>query len=377
VVPAALPLFHIGGSIIFGFLPLAHGASLVIPSPAGFRDKLVIANYWRLAERYRFTLMSCVPTVLAALNQVSVGDSDISSFRLCITGGSTVPVETCKRFAERSGMPVIEGYGMTEAASYVTVHPIGAPQRFGTVGGPLPGISIEVRPMGQEADKGPLPPGEVGVVVVEGDCVTPGYIDDHHNAGVLLGPGCFNSGDLGRMGDDGVLTLVGRAKDVIIRGGHNIDPVTIEETLAAHPDVNTVAAVGQPDGYAGELPVAYVTVRQDADVDAETLRQYARAQIVERAAAPVQVTILEDMPVTGVGKIFKPQLRMDAAVQVVRRLLEPMGRNYGFEARVGARMVDHALTVDIALPPSLPQAVVREIAGKLGELPIAYQVNQD
>ncbi|MGY6535569.1 MAG: AMP-binding protein [Pararhodobacter sp.] len=369
-LPLCLPLFHIGGSIIFGLIPLGHGARLVLPGASGFRDKDVVNNFWHLAERERISLMACVPTVLAALNEVPIGDADLSALRLCITGGATVPVETCRRFAARSGMRVVEGYGMTEAGSYVTMHPPAAPQRFGTAGAPLPGVTLEIRALDSDAV---LPRGQPGRVIVRAPCVTPGYGDGR--VGSILEPGVLDSGDLGRIEPDGSLTLMGRAKDIIIRGGHNIDPVVIEETLVGHPSVSLAAAVGRPDAYAGELPMAYVTVEPGTTLDGEVLQQWTRARIPERAATPVEVVILPEMPLTAVGKIFKPALRADAAERTLRPLLAKIAGSAG-APDVQARLDDVGVVVTVTPMPGTPEPTLTALRETLGTLPLRIEMQQ-
>jgi fatty-acyl-CoA synthase len=143
--------------------------------------------------------------------------------------------------------------------------------------------------------------------------VTPGYVDEAANQGILLPDGWFNSGDLGRIDADGFLWITGRAKDVIIRGGHNIDPTVIEETLLKHPDVVLAAAVSKPDAYAGELPIAYVQLVPNAKATADEVQAFALANSPERAAAPKEIILVDKMPLTDVGKPAKVQLRLDAA----------------------------------------------------------------
>ena len=146
----------------------------------------------------------------------------------------------------------------------------------------------------------------------------------------------FRSGDLGRLDRDGYLWLTGRSKDLIIRGGHNIDPIVIEEALVRHPAVETAAAVGLPDSYAGELPMAFVQLKPNARATAEELREWCRAEIPERAAVPVQVVPIPVMPLTGVGKIFKPALRLDATQRAFEAALAPL-KAEGVEATVTVR----------------------------------------
>ena len=171
---------------------------------------------------------------------------------------------------------------------------------------------------------------------MRGPQVTPGYLDPRHDKGAVLADGWLDSGDLGRLDDDGYVWLTGRSKDLIIRGGHNIDPVIIEEALTRHPGVETAAAVGLPDIYAGELPMAFVQRRPVRAVTAEELREFCRREVPERAAVPVQVVLVPVMPVTGVGKIYKPALRLQAAQLAFEAALAPL-RGEGVTAAVTVR----------------------------------------
>ncbi len=143
-------------------------------------------------------------------------------------------------------------------------------------------------------------------MLLSGDTVTLGYKSDAQNAKAWARPGWLNTGDLGRFDADGYLWLAGRAKDIIIRGGHNIDPAVIEEALNLHSAVETAAGTGKPDARVGEMPVAFVTLRPGLSATSDELAAFARDNVSERAAAPTSVTILDAMPLTAVGKIFKP-----------------------------------------------------------------------
>jgi fatty-acyl-CoA synthase len=173
---------------------------------------------------------------------------------------------------------------------------------------------------------------------VRGPNVFPGYLRAGDNDGIWLAPGWLNTGDLGWLDDDGFLHLTGRAKDLIIRGGHNIDPSMIEEALMKHPAVALAAAVGQPDEHAGELPVAYVTLKPGAEAVADALLDAARALVRERAAVPVRIDVLERMPLTPIGKIAKPDLRMRAAARVMRERLARDGIDVHVDVEPDARL---------------------------------------
>ncbi|MFK8021903.1 MAG: hypothetical protein AB8B86_19250, partial [Pseudomonadales bacterium] len=164
---------------------------------------------------------------------------------------------------------------------------------------------------------------EVGAVLINGPSVSPGYTDSSKNSTLFVTDSnsevWLNTGDLARQDSDGYFWLTGRAKELIIRGGHNIDPKTIEEVLASHPAVNLAAAVGRPDSYAGEVPVAYVdTVSEITEAE---LVAYCEQNIGERAAVPKAIMIVDSLPVTGVGKIHKPTLNLMELKGVVEREL--------------------------------------------------------
>ena len=317
-----LPLFHVGGALTQGLANLAGGGTLVVLSPAGWRDPAAVRNAWKLVERYKPQIFGGVPTVLAAALSVPVGDADISSIRIASGGGSAIPVAVCKAYAELIHGPVLEVYGMTETAS---VHTMSYPQRalrLGSVGHALPYSRVRIVKVDADGQLlGECGVNQIGVVAMAGPGVFGGYLSEAHNRGAFVEPGWVNSGDLGRLDEDGYLWITGRAKDMIIRGGHNIDPMAIEEVFFQHPAVALAAVVGQPDAYAGELPVAYVQAKPGAAIDVDELLDFVRQRTPERAAVPVKLYVIDSVPLTGVGKVFKPALRLDAAKRMVAALL--------------------------------------------------------
>ena len=162
---------------------------------------------------------------------------------------------------------------------------------------------------------------------MSGPGVFSGYVSQEHNANAFVEPGWVDSGDLGRLDEEGTLWITGRAKDLIIRGGHNIDPQPIEEILYQHPAVALAAVVGQLDAYAGELPLAFVQLKPGAQALAADMIDYLRERTPERAAVPVDVVFVDAIPLTAVGKVFKPALRHAAVRRVVERLLADIARD--------------------------------------------------
>ena len=315
VIFADYPMFHIAGFFGRGVMAIADGMEIVIPSPIGARDKRFIENYWKFVDKFRITILSGVPTTLAQLSKTPPKGEDLSSLRpYGVTGSTAFPAEVARQLELICKVRMLASYGATEYTQNVAQPPRDGDPRYGSAGLRLPYTEIKIVEID---DNGHISrecqTDEIGLVVVRGPSVTPGYMDEAANQGVLLPDGWFNSGDLGRIDSDGFLWITGRAKDVIIRGGHNIDPTVIEETLLKHPEVVLVAAVSKPDAYAGELPIAYVQMVPNAKSSAEELQSFAQANSPERAAAPKEVILVEKMPLTDVGKPAKVQLRLDAA----------------------------------------------------------------
>ncbi len=321
-----LPLFHVGGALTQGLANLCTGRAVVVLSPAGWRNANAVRNCWRLVERYQPEVFGAVPTVMAAALNVPRAGVDVSSIRRCSGGGSAIPVAVCKAYTEQFNAPVLEVYGMTETSSVHAMGYIDRPIRLGSVGHAVPYSKVRIVKVDAEGCLlGDCAVNEIGVVAMAGPGVFSGYLSDKHNQGAFVEPGWVNSGDLGRLDEDGYLWITGRAKDLIIRGGHNIDPMAIEEIFFQHPAVALAAVVGQPDAYAGELPVAFVQLKADAGADQEALRQdllrFVRERTPERAAVPVNLYFVDALPLTAVGKVFKPALRHDAAQRVVQQML--------------------------------------------------------
>jgi fatty-acyl-CoA synthase len=329
-----MPLFHVGGSLTQALATLSAGGCLVVLSPAGWRNPLAVKNIWGLVERFKPEVMGSVPTVLAATLAIPPGNADLSSLRCAAAGGSAIPVAVGKAIEEKFKLPVIEVYGMTETASVHTMAYADRPIRLGSVGLPLPYSRVRIVKLDTEGKLvRDCAPDEIGVVIMAGPGVFGGYLNDAHNRGAFIDGDWVNSGDLGRLDKDGFLWITGRAKDLVIRGGHNIDPAPIEDIMFQHPAVGLAAVVGQPDAYAGELPVGYVQLKPGAAVAPGELEAFVRDRTPERAAVPVQIIPVDPMPLTGVGKIFKPQLRWDAARRVFTGVLAPL-RERGVECAV-------------------------------------------
>ncbi len=306
------PLFHVAGAFVYGLALLAVGARQVLPTLSGMRNAGFVQRYWRFCEREGVTHLACVPTVLASVMGVPV-DANIASVRAAYTGGSPLPSELAQRFEAATGIPVRNILGMTECAGLVSIEPLRGPRTPGSAGLRLPYTEVHAVPWGDAEPKldERCAAGETGVLVLRGPHVSPGYTDAARNAG-LFEQGWIVSGDLGHLDDAGRIHITGRAKDVIIRGSHNIDPGLVEDAFLAHPDVALCAVVAEPDAYAGEVPVAFVTLKPGATLGAEALLTAVAPQVYERPAVPKRVVLLEALPMTAIGKVFKPELRLRA-----------------------------------------------------------------
>jgi fatty-acyl-CoA synthase len=324
-----LPLFHVNALIVTGIAPMFAGLRVVWPGPAGYRDRALYADFWKIVEHYRIAAMSAVPTVYRTLTDVPV-DADIGSLRLPIVGAAPLPSAVREAFAAHTGRRLLEGYGLTEATCATTFTPPGA-ERPGSVGRVLPGQQIKAVRADGDGPWADCAPGETGVLVIGGPAVFAGYVTDPGAGGPRVSrgdnvhDGWLNTGDLGSIDADGFVYLTGRAKDLIIRGGHNIDPRVIEEGLLRHPAVAAAAAVGRPDRHSGEVPVAYVVPAGPGRFDEAELLAWAGTTIGEPAARPKRIYPIEAIPVTAIGKHYKPALAADAAARAAADVLAEAG----------------------------------------------------
>ncbi|MEU0266000.1 AMP-binding protein [Nocardioides sp. NPDC006303] len=294
-----LPLFHVNGIVVSILTPLLVGASVVIA------DRFNPHTFFDTVEKERPTFFSAVPTIYSML--AALPDDvrpDTSSVRFAVCGAAPASADLLARFEDRFGFPLIEGYGLSEATCGSTINPVGGPRKAGTVGLPFPGQ--ELRILG--ADGKPVPPGENGEVSVRGANVMRGYLGRPDDTAAVISDGWLSTGDLGHVDEDGYLTIVGRSKEMIIRGGENIYPKEIEDVLAGDPTVLEVAVIGLPDEKWGEVVVAFVQARPGATVDVKALMSRCREQL-SGYKRPTAIHVLDALPKNTVGKLDKRALR--------------------------------------------------------------------
>jgi fatty-acyl-CoA synthase len=375
------PLFHVAGVLPASLASLSAGVEVIIPTTTLLRNRQVMANYWKLVEKHRPTSLSAVPTVLAALANVPLNGADISSIRYCRTGAAVLPPELAARFERLFGLHVHESLGMTEMAGISTITPPGVIGPPGCVGLRLPWTQIRIVALdahGTASDR-ELPRGEQGMVLFKSPNLFSGFVDPADNVNAFTADGWLATGDLGWIDAQERLNLSGRSKDLIIRSGHNIDPKTIEDALGAHPAVQLCAAVGAPDAYAGELPVAFATLVPGSTATEAELLAFTAARVDEAPAKPKSVVLIEQMPMTNVGKIFKPELRALAARQVAEALVEEAWADLDLPgaARPAVRAEGEkaiTVTIDAAAAGPAVQALRVRLQDALGRLPLKVQV---
>ena len=321
-----LPIFHVNAQLVTGLIPWSQGAHVVLGSPQGYRGEGVVSRFWEIVEHHRITAFSGVPTLYAALMKTPLEGRDLSCLRFAICGAAPLPLQLLQQFELETGIAILEGYGLTEAGCASTLNPIDA-RRAGSVGVSLPGqrllamiLNGDGRYLRDAADD------EAGVLAVHGPNTFCGYLDPVHDRGLWIerpesdgrSLKWLNTGDIGRIDKRGFVYLTGRKKELIIRGGHNIDPRLIEEPMHRHPAVAVAAAVGRPDAYSGEVPSLFIQLFPGATATVDELTAFAERSIAERAALPKHIQILPALPTTSVGKVFKPALSMMEIEHVVR-----------------------------------------------------------
>lgn len=371
VIFAALPLFHVNALHVTMLAPMLKGQQVVWAGPLGFRDPFLYGEIWKIIEHFSIATMSAVPTVYAVLAGCPV-DADISSLKFAVVGASALPTAVRTEFEAHTGVPLLEGYGLTEGTC-ASARSFAAEPRPGSVGKRLPYQAMRVVNVAPDGTWTELPAGAVGTLLVGGPTVFAGYVTGHDDEGFVLDhlgkvrDGWLDTGDLARIDEDGFVYLTGRAKDLIIRGGHNIDPAAVEDALLRHPAVAAAAAVGRPDSRAGEVPVAYVSLTPGCRCSEEDLGAYVAVCDLEPAAKPKSVTILDALPVTDVGKPYKLALRADAARRAVQEALADLEGVREVKGVVG----DGTVRVIVHTASTADPAAVRK---RLDEFALASEV---
>jgi len=296
-----LPLFHSYALNLSVLAVLATGASERI------MEKFSVSEAVRLLKTGEFTVFPGVPTMFHYLLQATREERAVKfpNLRLCISAGAIMPATLNREFEERFGVPLLDGYGITETSTMVTMNWPSGGRVLGSCGFPVPGLSVRVVDAVHARD---VAPGQEGELIVRGPNVMPGYHNKPEETAKALRNGWYHTGDLAKIDRNGFLTITGRLKELIIRGGQNIAPAEIEEVVNTHPAVLDCAVVGVPHDSLGEVPALFVVARPGQAIGTEALMAHCRAHL-SAYKVPHAVHLIESIPRTGSGKIIRYKLR--------------------------------------------------------------------
>ncbi len=318
----ALPLFHVFGVIAASLAIFCAGRTVVIMTPEGFRSQNTVKNWWYFVNKYQVCWFPTVPTIMSVLLQQQDEKIDLTCFEHAACGSAPLPIELKLSFQQKFKCNVTNGYGMTESSCLIARVLPGYDVNGVAVGNGIPYSRVIAVELIDNKISRICATNEPGIILVKGPNIFQGYLNESDNDGAWIENEWFNTGDLGVINELGHIQLTGRVKDLIIRGGHNIDPQIIEDALMVHPDVIQSVAIGQPDAHSGEIPVAYVVVENKQKTTSSELLLHCQEHISERAAIPKRIEILDSIPLTAVGKIFKPLLRNKATEFSINTLFE-------------------------------------------------------
>lgn len=363
LVLCAMPMFHVGGLFACSLLPLTCGAHVSILGALGYRGDGVIAALPQTISDLRATVVIGPPTVMAQLAERPPDMNHADHLRLFVSGAAALPPTIGRRLSEATGIPVVEPWGLTEATLAVASGPRNGPRKQGSVGLALPYCDVKAVHTDMSGKAiGDCAIDEIGVLAIHGPMVFDGYVDRAPQDQPFFAHHWLDTGDLGRIDADGFIWVTGRAKELIKRGGHGIDPGVIEDVLLGHPDVALAAAVGRPDSYAGEVPIAYVQPKLGVTIDPELLVDFAREHMSERAAIPKEILVVERLPLTAIGKVHKQTLKLDITRRVAEGLVHQIT---GSDAVANISVEPHALhglMVHVRVPNHHVDAVTQTLA---------------
>ncbi|MHA1390647.1 MAG: class I adenylate-forming enzyme family protein [Promethearchaeota archaeon] len=297
-----LPLFHVNAQIVTVMAPFTIGASCILTT--GFSAQ----THWETVAKYKASTFSAVPTILSILIKMPHENLDLSSLEFVICGAAPLPVEVFREFEETFKCKVVEGYGLTEGTCASSVNPIPTDtedrRKIGSIGIPLPGNEMKI----VDSDGNDLPPNAKGEILVKGDNVMKEYFKNPEANAQTLKDGWLYTGDIGHIDEDGFFYITDRKKDMIIRGGENIYPREIEEVLYSHPAVELATVIGVRDKIYGELPKAFIVLKEGKSVTTEEILKFCKENLAD-FKVPKYVEFRDVLLMTPTGKIMKQALR--------------------------------------------------------------------
>jgi long-chain acyl-CoA synthetase len=295
-----LPLFHVNAEVVTTITPLWFGGSVVLT------QRFTPAQFWRTIERYRVNVVSVVPTLLSILmaRKKGEGPGDVSSLRFFICGAAPLPVEVQLGFEREFGVPIFEGYGLSETTCYSSFNPPHVARRkVGSIG-----VAVGNEMCVLDDENRPVPDGEMGEICIRGENVMKGYFKMPEATARAFEGGWFHSGDLGVRDADGFYFIRDRKKDMIIRGGENIYPREIDEVLYKHPKIRDAATIGVPNPVYGEEVKSYVVVKEGHTLEASDVVKYCREHLADYKC-PKSVAFVDEIPKGPSGKLLRRALR--------------------------------------------------------------------
>jgi len=304
VLLGALPLFHSFGQTCSMNSAIAAGATLSLIArfdPGRALD---------IIERDRATVFQGVPTMYSAILHHPQREAfDVSTLRVCVSGGASLPAEVLRSFEEAFGCTLLEGYGLSETSPVASSNRTDRERRPGSVGMPIEGVSMRI----VDESGADLPVGSRGEIVIRGPNVMKGYWGRPDATAEAIRDGWFRTGDVGVMDEDGYFYVVDRLKEMIIRGGYNVYPREIEEVLYEHPAIAEAAVVGVPDDKMGEEVGAAVVLKSGEDVSADELREYVKGEVASYKY-PRKIWLVDELPKGPTGKILKREVEVPSEV---------------------------------------------------------------
>ncbi len=299
IMMGVIPFFHVYGVTTVMILSVMQAYKMVL------LPKFDVETTLKTIHKQRPTLFPGAPTIyIGLLNDPNLSRYDLSSIDSCLSGSAPLPIEVQHEFELATSGKLVEGYGLTESSPITHANFLWGPRKKGSVGVPWP--DTDARILSLETLE-PLPPGEIGEIVVKGPQVMNGYWNQPEETKKVLQEGWLFTGDLGYMDEDGYFYVVDRKKDMIIAGGFNVYPREVEEVLYEHPDVQEVVVVGIPDPYRGESVKAYIVLKEGSFVSEKELNQFSRTHLAPYKV-PRKYEFRHELPKTVIGKILRRAL---------------------------------------------------------------------
>ena len=295
-----LPLFHVFAMTVVMNVSIKIGALMIL------LPRFDIKSVFKTIHQKKPTVLPAVPTIFTALNNArSMENYDLSSLKLCISGGAPLPVEVQEKFEEKTKCKLVEGYGLSETSPIVTVNPFFTVNKTGSIGIPLPQTRVEIRDPDNQHQL--LPVGQKGEVCVQGPQVMAGYWNRAEETAQAIQDGWFYTGDVGYMDEDGYFFIVDRIKDLVISGGYNIYPRQVEEAIYLHPDIAETSVIGVPHEYRGQVVKAFIVLKENVKLSERDILSFLKDKI-SQIEMPKFVEFRTELPKTLVGKIYKKKL---------------------------------------------------------------------